>query len=159
MAKLRVFRQCAFLAFFCATLLGTEHRVVASMGDDLEYACGLWESGEGYACTDCSMGGSFGTDWEASGNCDFSGIEDEFERLNTAANYCGEIMDGFDSTCETEYDDYMATWHENHWPESDPCFQALKTPSCWITWAQASCNAGPESTWAGDCNAFFWCEC
>jgi hypothetical protein len=155
----RLFRNCSFLVLVAAAVVAVQVRLFAAMGDSLGYACSLWEQGDGYACTSCSTGAGFPPEWGASGDCDFSGIEDDFERDNAALNYCGEITSAFDATCENEYPDYLAAYHENYWPTWDECYDALRDPECWFSWANASCDAGPQSTWSGDCQAIFWCEC
>jgi hypothetical protein len=152
-------RNLAFVLFICSATIAVQVDLLASMGSALRSACDNWEDGENYDCTDCSTGGGFPPEWEAEGSCDFSEIENEEDLLNTAAAYCMEIMEGFDQTCESEYGQNLASYFEWSLPEWDPCYQVAKDSGCWFTWATASCDAGPTSTWSGSCDGWNWCEC
>ena len=153
------FRNLAFVTLVCIGTFAFETKVFAAMGDALENVCDNWDNGVGFNCTHCSTGGGFPPEWTAEGSCDFSEIESQEEREQTAAAYCMEHMGGFDQTCETEFDNHLATWFEFNMSTSDPCYQAAKTPGCWFTWANASCDAGAQSSWNGNCEAFLTCEC
>ena len=159
MPSLTLVRKLSFVLFVCIACVAIEVRVFAAMGDALENVCDNWDNGVGFNCTNCSMGGGFPPEWTANGSCDFSEIEDQEEREQTAAAYCMEHMSGFDQTCETEFDNYLATYFDNYMPTSDPCYNSAKRPECWFTWANASCDAGTSSSWSGNCDAFFICEC
>ncbi len=159
MQTLRTVRNFAFVLMLVATFAAMQARLLGYMGQALAGFCSGWEDGDGYDCTECFLGTGFAPDWNASGSCDFSGIEDEQVRLETAADYCDDAVSSCYESCEDEYAQYMATWHAQNWNTSDPCYDALKEPDCWMTWGQPGCSAGPESNWSCDCNAFFFCFC
>jgi hypothetical protein len=160
MGSLKTVRNLGFVAMLCTIFAAVEARVLAvGMGDAIEEACAGWFDGEGYDCQDCSTGEGFPPDWGAHGSCDFSGIEDEEERLITAGNYCDGMWYACMESCETEYDDYVAAWFEFYMSPSDPCYEAAKDPSNWSTWGQGSCLAGNTSSWECSCDAFFFGEC
>ena len=156
MRTLRLVRNCAFVFFVGLTAFAFEERLLASMGQAIGEAC--TPSGDGYDCTDCTLGEGFEPDWGASGSCDFSGVAPE-DLLQVTADYCQTLMSAFDETCETEYPDWLANWHNWGMPTTDPCYSAASDPECWFTWANAGCDAGANSTWGGECDSFMWCEC
>ncbi len=159
MVNMKTVRNYAFLFLVCLTTYAMQARIIAAMGDSLKTACNGWKDGDGYDCTHCSRGLGFPPEWEAEGSCDFSGIEDEEERLQTAAAYCMELMFAFDETCESEYGGFLVGYYTNNLSEQDPCYAAATTSSCWFGWATASCDAGEFSTWSGGCQGFNMCEC
>jgi hypothetical protein len=159
MPRLTTIRNCTFVLFCLVTAFAFEERLLAAMGDSLKSACQGWENGDGYDCTACARGiGYPDPDWEAEGYCDFSGAQNDDPEFLGAA-YCEGIMLGLDSTCESEYPEYLASWSSWAMSTNDPCYRAATDPQCWITWANGSCDAGAYSTWSGSCDRFMWCEC
>jgi hypothetical protein len=158
MLRMTTVRNFAFVAMLCATLAAMQARVLA-MGEEIEDACDAWADGEGYACWHCATGLGWEPDWEAEGSCDFSGIEDEEQRLNTAGAYCDDLWYACIDSCEEGYDDYLAAYFEWAMSETDPCYPAAIEPSNWWTWGQASCEAGETSQWACSCEGAFMGEC
>jgi hypothetical protein len=152
-------RNGVFVLLMLITAYAFEARLLAVMGGALNQACQNWDEGEGWECTSCSLNQGFPPEWEASGNCDFSGVEPEEDRLQLAAAYCQDITFAFDDTCENEYPAYLADYYNWSLPSSHPCFSAATNPSCWFTWANASCLAGANSTWGGDCDRWLVCDC
>jgi hypothetical protein len=158
MPKPSTIRNGTFVLFVALTSYAFEERLLAAMGDKLAQMCQNWQDGEGYDCTACSRGQGFPPEWEASGNCDFSGVAPE-DLDQTAMAYCQEIMGAFDQTCETEYPHFLAAYYDWSMPTSHPCYSAYTDHRCWFTWTTGSCIAGPTSSWGGNCDRYNWCEC
>jgi hypothetical protein len=125
----------------------------------LDSFCDAWEDQETYDCTECDTGGGFPPGFGADGSCDFSGIEDEEERLQTAAAYLQDSVFACDDSCDGDYAEYVADWYRDFGNPFDPCFDAQKDPECWFTWGQGGGQAGSQSTWSCGCERFFFCAC
>lgn len=159
MRSLPMLRNITFILFACLTAVAFEAQLFASMGQALGEACDDWQNGNGYDCQDCNLGEGFEPDWGANGSCDFSELEPGPETDILIITYCQDLMSAFDETCETEYPEFLAQYYEWTMWETDPCYSASTSPSCWFTWANAGCIAGSYSTWEGSCDAVRMCEC
>jgi hypothetical protein len=153
---MRTIRNLAFVVMLCASFAAMQAHVLA-MGDAITDFCDDWW--HAHECYECHKDEGCPPDWQADGSCDFSHIEDEEEMLATAAAYCQEASDACDLTCGEEYAGFVTSWYEWTTNPNDPCYEALINPENWITWGQGSCNAGANSDWSCDCEAFFWGEC
>jgi hypothetical protein len=131
----------------------------ADLEDDMEAFCSLWEDGAYWDCTDCETDLVPEPGFKALGSCDFSGIENEETRLLTAAGYVQDSNDACWDTCDQDYAEFLAEWHELNGNPSDPCYQAWQNPYNWVTWEHVSGDAGTYSEWSCECERFFWGEC
>lgn len=158
MRCLRV-RSVAFVVMLCTAFLAIQAELLASFSQPLSEFCDSWEDQEFYDCTECDLGTGHSPGWGANGECDFSGIEDEQERLFTAAAYVTDAGWSCDATCDDDYAEYVADWYYDLGNPFDPCYEAQSDPECWITWGSAGGEAGTVSNWSCSCQRFFQCAC
>jgi hypothetical protein len=151
-------RNFTFAVMLCAAFAAMQADLLA-VGEPIESFCESWEDQELYDCSDCETEQGFPPGFDASGSCDFSGIEDEEERLLTAAAYVQDAGFACDESCGGDYAEYVAEWYEDFGNPYHPCYSAWKNPECWITWGQGGGDAGTFSEWSCSCQYFFFCEC
>ena len=154
-------RNLAFIVLLCSMFLALQANVFASMTSTIQDFCEAWEDGPNWDCTECATGLGFPPGWSADGECDFSGIEDENERLEVAGAYMADAWFACDDACGPNegYPQWVAEWYWWATSESDPCFSVLTDDECWWTWGQAGGQTGTFTTWSCSCQRFNVCVC
>jgi hypothetical protein len=161
MTRVRL-RHLAFVTLLCTAFVGMQTNVLAGLEDPIEGFCGQWEDGPYWDCNDCDTDdANWEPDFAASGSCDFSGIEDEGDMLNTAAGYLWEAGDACWDTCDGDYAEYVAEWYETNGNPFHECYEAWQDPWNWVTWDSfdGGNGAGAFTEWSCTCQRFFFGEC
>jgi hypothetical protein len=140
------------------TLVALQTRVLAfHFYHPVSSFCDAWEYSNN--CAGCTLGTGTPPGWGANGNCDFSAIEDEEERLLTAAAYIDDAWEACAATCDFDYAEWIASWYGQFGSQTHECYWAWQDPYNWFTWEYASGTAGTFSTWNCSCQRFFTGEC
>jgi hypothetical protein len=159
MLKSRAARNGAFVLIIATTVLAFQTGVLASMGSYIGEWCNGWG---GEHDGECWIGDGFPPGWSAHGNIDLSEMEEP--ELEGAA-LCNGLWDACDDEClglggtASPYASYVADYMGFYMSQADPCYSAATDPECYDTWGDASCDAGPSTTWSCSCHAFMFCEC
>ena len=75
--RLSDIRRLMFVGMLCASFAAMQAGVLARSGYEhyIYDFCDGWVDGDGYDCQDCGNFQGTDPDFEASGSCDFTGIE------------------------------------------------------------------------------------